>query len=51
MAAMTDKPDSAPAETGSDVTRPASPKIQPVLVGLVLAAIIAAIAVTAFWTL
>lgn len=46
---MTQQPDPEPAEPGSDVTRSGSSKIQPVLVGLVLAAIIAAIAVTAFW--
>jgi hypothetical protein len=46
---MTEEPDAQTAEPGSDLTRAGSPRIQPVLVGLVLATIIAAIAVAAFW--
>jgi hypothetical protein len=49
-AEMTQQADPQPDQVGSDVTRGASPKIQPVLGGLVLAAIIAAIALAAFWT-
>jgi hypothetical protein len=48
---MTQKPDPEAAKPTSDDTRGAIPKIQPVLVGLVLAAIIAAIMVAAFWPL
>jgi hypothetical protein len=42
-------PEPAPAERVSDVTRAGSPKIQPVLVGFVLAAIIGLITILAFW--
>jgi len=57
---MTQKPEPAAepaAETGpellesvSDVTRGPTPKIQPMLMGFVIAAIIGMISVAAFWT-
>jgi len=46
---QTPEPVPEPPEGGTDVDRAGSPKIQPVLVGFVLAAIIAMITILAFW--
>jgi hypothetical protein len=46
---MTQKPEAEEPERRSDVTRDGSPKIQPVLVGFVLATIIGMIMIAAFW--
>jgi hypothetical protein len=48
---MTEKPEAEPQppESGSDVTRAGVPRIQPILVGFVLATIIGMISVAAFW--
>jgi hypothetical protein len=62
MVTMTQKPETTPdlaesdaaepelPERVSDITRAGSPRIQPVLVGFVLATIIGAISVAAFWS-
>jgi hypothetical protein len=56
MDAMTQKPEPEPdpaepalPERLSDITRAGSPRIQPVLVGFVLATIIGMISVAAYW--
>jgi hypothetical protein len=55
---MTQKPEAEPAaepepelpESVSDVTRGPTPKIQPMLMGFVIAAIIGMISLAAFWS-
>jgi len=50
MTERTQQPDPAPAPAGSETTRAAPAKIQPVLVACLVAAIILMIAIGAFWT-
>jgi hypothetical protein len=46
---MKDKPDPQPADDGGDAARGSAPNIQPVLVGMALVAIIAALSIVTFW--
>ena len=46
---MTQKPEPDSPESGPDPTRGGSSKAQPVLMGILLAAIVAMIMIAAFW--